>query len=269
MVAIKLRGFRRRLSTMLLALGALGLPAGAQAKPSGATEPIVTIQPVSDADLGFDLMHMEIVADGRLPSQGTEYGYRILSIGDQGDCRDMCPATLVYVILGNVSAKRDEKMKVYRIDGVRFMHSPKATVLNPDADGGFFLSFRFTSMPHPDVTQHYNARIGPQGAVVERDGVDKPPPAHRFTQLLQRPGSDVFRIKLKDGKLFRLRKFEIFEAEIYGQPDAWSAEVVESAANNWPDFQMNAGQHLGPILEPDIAEIFDEGLSEAVFTRKN
>jgi hypothetical protein len=213
--------------------------------------------------------HVKVIADGRLPSQGADYGYRVLSRQDEGDCREMCPATLIYVVLGNITESPDRQMKVYRIDGIRFMHSERITVLNPDEEGGFFLAFRFTSMPHPRVTEHYLARIGPQGAVVGRDGPDKPAPAHHFGQLFQRPGAGVFRIKLNDGKLFRLRKFEIFDPETYGQADAWSAEVVESAAKNWPDFQMKPGQLLGPLLESDITEIFDEGSNEIVFTRKD
>jgi hypothetical protein len=248
-----------------LTLVTLCLDAHAQEKQLDADSPPVAIQPASNADLAYDLMHLEIVADGRLPSEGTDYGFRILSVGDQGNCVGMCPATLVYVVLGNISANRDEKMKVYRIDGIRFMHFPRAAVLDPDENGGFFLSFRFVSMPHPDVTQHYIARIGPQGAIVERDGPDNPAPAHRLGQFFQRPDAKVFRIKLKDGKMFRLRQFEIDSYS--GQPDAWVAEVVESAAKNWPNFQLNPGQHYGPFLESDIAEIFDEGLNETVFTR--
>lgn len=256
-----------RLSGTMILLAALAINATGQETQPEATPPPVIIQPASDTDLGFDLMHMEIVAHGQLPSQGTDYGYRVLSIGDQGDCRAMCPATLVYVVLGDVSAKRDEKIKLYRIDGVHFMHFPKVTVLNPDENGGFFLAFRFVSMPHPRVNEHYIARIGPQGAVVERDGPDNPAPAHRFGQFFQRPGGDIFRIKLKDGKIFRLRQFEIDSYS--SQPDAWVAEVVESARDNPPAYQMNAGTHLGPVLESDIAEIFDEGLNETVFTRKD
>jgi hypothetical protein len=253
----------------LVVLWALEINALGQEEQPEPTPPPVMIHPASDTDFGFDLMHMEIVAEGRLPSVGTDYGYRVLSITDQGSCRDMCPATLVYVVVGKVSAKRDEKMKVYRIDGVRFMHSPKVTVANPDAEDSFFLAFRFTSMPQPRVTEHYVARIGSQGAVVERDGPDKPPPAHHFAQLFQRPGAGVFRITLKDGKSFRLQTFEIFDPEIYGQPDAWSAEIVESAAGNGPDFRMNPGTNYGPFLESEITEIFDEGLNETVFTRKD
>jgi hypothetical protein len=256
-----------RLSGAVILLAALARNAPGQETRPELTPPPVMIRPASDSDLGFDLMHMEIVADGRLPSQGTDYGYRVLSIGDQGNCVGMCPATLVYVVLGNVSARRDEKMKLYRIDGVRFMHFPKATVLDPDSNGGFFLALRFTSMPHPRVTQHYIARFGAERAVVERDGVDNPAPAHHFDQFFKRPGAGAFRITLKNGNVFRLKEFEIFDSEIYGQPDGWSATVVESARGNPSAYQMNAGTHFGPILESDITEIFDEGLNETVFPR--
>jgi hypothetical protein len=264
--------FPRKLSSLdrclaaALAVVALIINAPAQERQPEPIPPPVIIQPASDTDLAFDLMHMEIVADGRLPSQGSDYAYRVVSVGDQGNCVGMCPATVVYVVLGNISANRDEKMKLYRIDGIRFMHFPKVTVLDPDENGGFFLAFRFVSMPHPDVTQHYIARIGPQGAVVERDGPDNPAPAHRLGQFFQRPGGGVFRIKLKDGTIFRLREFEIDSYS--GQPDAWVAEVVESGRDNPADYQMKAGTHYGPFLESEIAEIFDEGLGETVFARK-
>jgi hypothetical protein len=215
-------------------------------------------------------MHLEIVASGQLPSEGSDYGYRILSVHEQGNCVEMCPATLVYVLLGNVSGRRDEeKVKVYRIDGVRFMHFPKAVVMNPKKNAGFFLALHFTSMPHPDQPEHYIARIGSHGAIVEREGPDIPPPAHHFEQLFHRPGADVFKIKLSDGNVFRLAEFEIFDPTTYGQADAWSATVVESGTENPPDYRMDAGSHFGPFVEGDIVEILDEGLNKIVYQRKN
>jgi hypothetical protein len=258
-----------RLCGALIVLAALAISGPGQETQPESTPPPVVIQPASDSDLGFDLMHMEIIADGRLPSQGTDYAYRVLSVGDQGNCVGMCPATLVYVVFGNVSAKRDEKMKLYRIEGVRFMHFPKATVLDPESNGGFFLALRFTSMPHPRVTQHYIARFSAERAVVERDGVDNPAPAHHFDQFFKRPGAGIFRITLTNGNVFRLKEFEIFDPEIYGQADGWSAAVVESAPGNPAAYQMKPGTHFGAILESDITEIFDEGMNETVFTRKD
>jgi hypothetical protein len=256
---------RRLIAAALLVL-TLGVHVRAQEKQPDTDAPTVTIRPVSDADLGYDLMHLEIIADGRLPSEGTDYGYRVVSVREQGNCMEMCPATPLYVVIGKISAKRDEKVKLYRIDGVRFMHFPKVTTLNPDESAGFFLVLRFTSMPHPEVTEHYVAKIGTQGATVERDGPDNPPPAHRFTQLLQRPGAGVFRIKLKDGNVFRLQEFEIFDPKTYGQADGWSASVVESGADNLPTYRMKAGEHFGPFLESEITEILDEGLNEIVYS---
>jgi len=258
-----------RLAAAIMVLAALSIDSRGQESQPESTPPLVVIQPALDADLAFDLMHMEIVADGRLPSQGTDYAYRVLSVGDQGDCRDMCPATLVYVVLGKISAKRDERMKLYKIDGVRFMHFPKVTVLDPDSNGNFFLAFRFKSMPHQQVTKHYIARFAVDREVVERDGVDNPVPAHHFNQFFKRPGAEVFRITLTNGNVFRLKDFEIFDPNIYGQADGWSATVVESARGNPPAYQMNAGTHFGPFLESDITEVFDEGLNETVFARKD
>jgi hypothetical protein len=251
----------------MIIFAALGVVAQGQEEPPDSTPPPVVVKAASDSDLGFDLMHMEIVADGRIPSQGTDYSYRVLSVSDQGDCRDLCPATLVYVVLGEVSAKRGEEMKAYRIDGIRFMHFPKVTVLDPDANAGFFLALRFTSMPHPRMIEHYVARVGPQGAIVERDGPDRPAPAHRFEQIFHRPGAGVFRLKLANGNIFRLKEFEIFDPETYGQADAWLATVVESPPSNPPAYQMKPGTYFGPFLESDITEIYDEALNEAVLTR--
>lgn len=268
MLAARSRGLGRRLISTALVLAALGIPLQAEETQSNATETTVTIQPLSDRDLGYDLMHLEIVAVGEIASEGSGYGYRVLHVTEQGNCVGMCPASILYVLVGKVSAKRDEeKVKVYRIDGVRFMHFPKVTTLNPEENGGFFLALRFISMPHPDQPQHYIARVGAHGAMVERDGPDIPPPAHRFGQLLHRRGSGVFRIRLRDGNVFRLQDFEIFDPKAYGQPDGWSATVVESDAANLPAYRMKPGSHFGPFVEPDIMEIFDESLNEVVYSR--
>jgi hypothetical protein len=252
-----------------LALSAVAMLLQGGEKQSNGAEATVTIQPVSDAELGYNFLHLRIVADGRVPSEGTDYGYRVLSVSDEGDCVEGCPASILYVVLGDASQHRDEaKLKVYRIDGARFVHFPSATTLNPKENGGFFLELRFTSMPHPGQPQHYVARIGPHGAVVERDGPDVPPAAHHFGQLFQRPDASVFRIKLKDGNVFRLQEFEVFDPAIYGQPDAWSATVVESGAGNSQGYRMNSGTHFGAFLERDIMEIFDEGLNKVVYQRE-
>lgn len=239
----------------------------AQAADPAERELIVTIQPISETDLGYDLMHLEIVADGHLPGASHDFGYRVVSVREQGNCVDICPRTPVYVVIGSLSGKRDEKLTLYRIDGVHFMHFPKTTTLDPEENNGFFLSLRFTSMPHPQVIQHFVARFGPQGAVVERDGPDVPPPAHRFANLLQRPGAGVFRIKLKDGNVFRLRNFETFDPKVYGQADGWVGVVVESGAANLPSYRMASDTNFGPFVESDITEIFDEDAKEIVFPR--
>jgi desulfoferrodoxin (superoxide reductase-like protein) len=249
-----------------LACALVSVSAIAQNKDA-SDAPRITIQPIADTTFGYDLMHLEIVAEGSLPSQGEDFSYRVISVPEQGNCVGMCPATPLYVVLGNISAKRDEKVTLYRIDGIRFMHFPTVTTLEPNKDGGFVLSVKFTSIPHPGVPQHYIARIGLHNATVERDGPDIPKASHQFGHLFQRDDAAVFRVKLADGTVYRLTKFEVFDTKIYGQSNAWSALVVESSPGPLRDPPVEIGARFGPILESDIIEIYDERVQKVVFRR--
>jgi hypothetical protein len=142
------------------------------AQDIGFTRPkAVSIRRLQSKDLTYLLNHIEIVAEAPLPHlqpEGRKFGYRIMGVGAQGNCVGGCPPTTVFVTISDYMAHRDGRLRLFRIDGVRFWRFGRVEEFKTQETNGYFLAFTFASVPVPNSPQWYRARIGYTGATVER-----------------------------------------------------------------------------------------------------
>lgn len=93
-----------------------------------------------------------------------------------------------------------------------------------------------------------------------------PLPAHRFANYFDIPDVRVLRISFTCGDVFRLCGFLTVDPSIYGDPDRWTATVVEAVRGTHPDFARLFRPNSGlDFNESDITEIFDEASVTIVF----
>ena len=148
------------------------LLANVSAQDIGFTRPkVVSIRQLQSRDLKYLLNHLEIAAEAPLPHlqpEGRYFGYRIMSVNAQGNCVGGCPPTTVFVTISDYMRHADGRLRLFRIDGVRFWTFGRVEEFKQQETNGYFLSFTFASVPVPNAPQWYRARIGYTGATVER-----------------------------------------------------------------------------------------------------
>jgi hypothetical protein len=233
------------------------------------TQEGVSIRALNDRDLAYLLNQFEIVAESPLPHllpPNFKYAYRIMGVSEQGNCHPICPRSTIFVAVSNYSDYQDGHIRLYRIDGARFWHFMRVEEFKADETNGYFLSFRFNSIPHPQQPEQYVAKIGFDHATVEPGPPGIPKPAHRFQSLFQRKDAGIFRITFRQGDVFRLWNFEPDDPSVSGDDDAWNADAKEAiSSKNW----KGVGDRIRMgFRESDVIEILDEQSGQVVFKRE-
>jgi len=236
---------------------------------SFSTQQTVSVRRLDNGDLGYLLSLAEIVAESPRPDllpRNFKYAYRVIGVTEQGNCVPACPRSIILIAISNFSDYRDGHIRLYRIDGVRFWHFRRVEEFKPEETNGYFLSFRFNSIPHPQQPEQYIAKIGFDYAIAESGPAGIPKPAHRFSSFLQRKSGDVFRITFRKGDVFRVWNFQPQDPSIVGDDDAWTCDVKEAISEqNWKG--VGGGIGLG-FRESEVLQILDEQSGRIVFKRE-
>ena len=144
---------------MRSALLVLGAFLGSCAQHS-AGEPTATL--VNDKDLAYLLTHAKIESESPLPHllpPGSKHSYRILAFTQQGNCVNGCPASTLYVATWNYQDYPDGRIRLCRIDGVRFYSDVSVKSYRPAQVEGDFLAFEVRSNPEPRSWRRFEIRV--------------------------------------------------------------------------------------------------------------
>ena len=95
-----------------------------------------------------------------------------------------------------------------------------------------------------------------------------PVSSHRFESLFGADDSRVLSLHFHDGDISHLRCFCIVDPSIYGDPDRWSAIIVEPVSGRHPDFKRRfaAGKGLD-FVESDVTSVADILTGDVLFSK--
>jgi hypothetical protein len=138
------------------------------------TRPI-SVNPVSDGELAYFLAHMEVVAESPMTNSPSDHrpSYRIIGVREQGNFVQGGPRTVVMVTVSDYYRWPDGHVRAFRVEGVHFWSFLGVEEWKADDVGGYFLSFRFQSMPTIDRKEIYRVQVGFDSATVTKVSEEK------------------------------------------------------------------------------------------------
>ena len=141
------------------------------AVPDGLPEPTTVV--VKDSDFAYLLTHLEVIAESPLPDElppGSKSSYRILGVTQQGNCVGGCPPSTIYVVAFNYHDHLDGRIRLCRVDGVRWFSKLRVVSYKPQITDGPFLVFDVRSNPEPRGYIPYQVSVSPDGCSIKRIG---------------------------------------------------------------------------------------------------
>ena len=139
--------------------------------PGGLSVPTTAV--VKDADFAYLLTHLDVIAASPLPHElppGSKSSYRILAVTQQGNCVGGCPPSTLYVAAYNYHDHLDGRIRVCRVDGVRWFSKLRVVSYKPQITNGPFLVFDVRSNPEPRGYIPYRVSVSPDGCSIKRIG---------------------------------------------------------------------------------------------------
>ena len=94
-----------------------------------------------------------------------------------------------------------------------------------------------------------------------------PDVVHHLEHLFPKDDQRTYRVKFRDGDVFRLRQLQPSSHSFDTGVAAWLAEIVELVRSGRPGSKsaFASGDFL-EIVESDIAEVIDEQTEQTIFT---